>query len=421
MRFFQLLLIMTCLFFMAGCWKSESSVLHPVQRETVRLLGPVGVQETMIEAIDELLTASGIHLEKHFYYWDSYLAKARRTIINETREYDIIVGPALELINYIKSGKVLPLNDVAERAGVEATLFYPAVAEVFIYEDKFYALPYLTDTLVYIYRRDLYEKEKLTPPEDMREMYRTALKMTDNDLYGLAFPVNPKTDASINWTYFLWSFGGDFFDSQGQPVVNSLPALASAEFYTEILRKCAPPTVATWHTEEAVSFFMEGKLAAMISWSGVAALLENESLSKVAGKVGYAPLPPLLATKQSVTPMEIWGIVIPRAGRNIIGAKKFAELLVGHDFLETIGRQGLVPTALPAINRVYSELIPESPLAVATKVLDSSRLLPYTPDVNQYIPIIGSALIDILMGAEAQSILDEVNAQLKEIINIPAP
>ncbi|HHT47895.1 MAG TPA: sugar ABC transporter substrate-binding protein [Firmicutes bacterium] len=414
MRRPKLTIVLCGILFVTGCFGSQDHELHTNKFETIHLLGTVGVHEMIVELIEEKLAADGIKVEKNFFYWDTYMAKARQAILNETGEYDVIIGPNSVLSRFMRSGKLIALNDLAEQAGLCPDDLYPPILDSIIFQDKWYSLPYLADVLVYIYRQDLFDRKGITPPQNITQMYQTARLLTTDPIYGLAFPANPDDPVTSIWSYFLWSYGGDYFTDDGQPIIDSAQSVAATRIYSLILANCAPPAVATWKTEEAVDYFLGGNLAAMILWSSAIPVLNN-SEKKGCGEVGCAPLP-LGPTANAISPLASWGMVIPRSAKHIIAAKKFAATLVSNETLSTIAEKGMGPTPLPKINREYAPDNLEKPLSIAVKALEKAKAWPSHLEANQYIPIIGSVLNDILMGADTKTTLEAANKQLALLV-----
>ena len=415
-RSFGLLVVLSGM--VLGCFNSDQPTPIGDQGETIHLLGVVGAHEAIVGALERKLAASHIRLEKNFYYWDTYLAKARMAIMNDTREYDVILGPCSQLIHFANNNKAVALEDVAERVGFEVKDLYPPIRGNVFARDHLFCLPYLADSLIYIYRADLFHKMGQKPPRTINEMYGIGRRLTfGNGDYGLAFPAGPGEGVTSVWSYFLWSYGGDYFDAGWHPTLNSRRAADATFIYNKILQDCAPPAVATWQTEEAVNFFAAGHLAAMILWSSAANSLEDKTLSKVAGKIGYAPLP-VGGGGKAFAQMEAWGVIVPRASQHIIAAKKFCELLVSRESLATAAQSGIAPTPLPEINRRYAAAAVHPAFVVAAQSLAVSRERPNIPEATQFIPVIGSALNDILMGAELQAALDGANRQIEGIMEL---
>lgn len=410
MRWSKLAVVLCGSLLLAGCFNTQNHDLHIEKFETIHLLGTVGVHEMIVEAIEDKLADAGIKVEKNFFYWDTYMAKARQAILNETGEYDVIMGPNCVLSRFMRSGKLIALNDLAEQAGLDPDNLYPQIINSIVFQDKWYSLPYLTDVLVYIYRQDLFTRMGFLPPQTITEMYETARLMTRDPIYGLAFPANPDDPVTSIWSYFLWSYDGAYFTDDRRPVINSAESVAATQIYSLILENCAPADVATWKTEEAVDYFLGGNLAAMLLWSSTIPVLNN-SEKKAFAEVSCAPLP-LGPTGKAISPFTSWGMVIPRSAKQIIAAKKFAVTLVSSETLRAIAEMGIAPTPLPEINRKYARENPETPLSIATAALEKAHAWPPYLEANQYIPIIGSVLNDILMGADARRTLEEANKQI---------
>lgn len=412
MRWPKLTIILCGVLFFTGCFSTQSEDLHDGKLETVRLLGTVGIHEMVVELIEDKLAELGIKVEKKFFYWDTYMAKARQAIVNETGEYDVIMGPNCVLSMFMPSGKLIALDDLAEQAGLNPHDLYPQILNSVIFQDKWYSLPYLADVLVYIYRHDLFTRMGIAPPENIAQLYEVAQQMTGDSVYGLAFPANPDDLVTSVWSYFLWSYGGDYFTDDGHPLINSAESVAATRIYTLILENCAPAVVATWKAEEAVDFFLGGNLAAMILWSSTIPVINNSG-KKAFGEVGVAPLP-LGPVGDAISPLISWGIVIPRSAKHIIAAKKFAVTLASMESLSTIAKELMVPTPLPKVNRASATENPEKQLSIVTAALEKGKAWPPFPflDSHQYLPIIGSILNDILMGADTKATLEEANKQI---------
>jgi hypothetical protein len=126
----------------------------------------------------------------------------------------------------------------------------------------------------------------------------------------------------------------------------------------------------------------------------------------------------LLDDIEAVPRLEAWGAIIPRAGQHLIAAKRFCELLVSRNSLESMVRSGIAPSPFPELNRKYAAQSPSSALAVAVRSLEVSRGRPNLPEATQFIPVISSALNEILMGAAIKPTLDRTNHQITGIMQL---
>ncbi len=418
MRWIQILFlgILSCII-LTGCFDSDKLTNVGDEGETIHVLGVVGVHEAIVESLEKKLAAAHIKVDKNFYYWGTFLAKARLSIMNDTREYDVIMGPCSQFSGIINYNKAVSLEDVAERVQLTLEDLYPSIRKNAIFKNKFFCLPYMADSLIYIYRTDLFHQAGIEPPHTILKMLEIGKKFTSGNTYGLAFPAGPGEAATPVWNYFLWSHGGDYFDSNWTPLINSSHALTATRIYNQILQECAPPAVATWQTEEAINFFTAGHLASMILWSSSSTILNDKNRNKFAENIGYAALP-VSDIGASIPSMETWGVIVPRSSKHIISAKKFCELLLSRPSLEKIAQLGMVPTPLPVINQLYSTNSSNRAFTVAAHSLAAAKESPNIPEAAQFIPVIGSALNDILMGANLDDTLDSANEQIEGIMQL---
>jgi ABC-type glycerol-3-phosphate transport system substrate-binding protein len=418
MRWIQILFlgIFSCII-LTGCLDSDKLTNVGDEGETIHVLGVVGVHEAIVESLEKKLAASHIKVDKNFYYWGTFLAKARLSIMNDTREYDVIMGPCSQFSSIINYNKAVSLEDVAERVRLTPDDLYPSIRKNAIFKNNFFCLPYMADSLIYIYRADLFHRAGIKPPHTILEMLAIGKKFTSGNNYGLAFPAGPGEAATPVWNYFLWSYGGDYFDNNWTPLINSSHALIATRIYNQILQECAPPAVATWQTEEAINFFTAGHLASMILWSSSSTILNDKNRNKFAENIDYASLP-VSDTGVSIPSTETWGVIVPRSSKHIISAKKFCELLMSRSSLEKIAQSGMVPTPLPVINQLYNSNSSNRAFIVATHSLTTAKESPNIPEAAQFIPVIGSALNDILMGANLDDTLDSANQQIEGIMQL---
>jgi multiple sugar transport system substrate-binding protein len=96
----------------------------------------------------------------------------------------------------------------------------------------------------------------------------------------------------------LWSYGGDYFDNgadvgrygsddPGEPLLDRPEAIEGAEMYRKLV-DIAHPASRGWDWTGQAEAFMAGEFAMGVIWHENAAGVES---SKIAGKVGYVPLP----------------------------------------------------------------------------------------------------------------------------------
>jgi multiple sugar transport system substrate-binding protein len=233
--------------------------------------------------------------------------------------YDVITFSPIWLIDYVNAGVVEPLNPYIEKYMNPADLedFLPVYsAEGYArMGDTWYGLPDDGDVFILYYRKDLFEDPDnmaefkaeygydLAPPETWQQFDEIGNFFTNKyapDLYGGG--IQRLEGQVYSWWYGAFSGNdGQFFDPDSmEPKVNSDVGVLTLQQMVD-QNKWMPPGVEKWDFVAILSAWMDGKLAMVITWppigrwsAGYGAATEQLSWvpsSKVAGKVGYAPMP----------------------------------------------------------------------------------------------------------------------------------
>ncbi|MEG1255380.1 extracellular solute-binding protein [Clostridium sp.] len=185
-------------------------------------------------------------------------------------------------------------------------------------KNKLCAIPFDTTTMIFFYRKDIFEKYReqfiaengfdWTPGEKdfTWERYCIVSKWIDENVpdeevkYGSAQMAQLHNSVYCDFSNVLASYGGNYFDD---PYVNTLgiekPKMISVQndkfedglnMYKQMVEVGAPDSL-NWNWTDTAEAFKNGEVAMMANWDENAAVAENPNISKVAGKVGYSILP----------------------------------------------------------------------------------------------------------------------------------
>ncbi len=189
-----------------------------------------------------------------------------------------------------------------------------------------YGFPALhSGSVIYFYRKDLFEAAGLQPAKTWDEFKAAAEKLNTADVAGCSFiGANDFSLATVDWyTRFITTGGKLMSGSPGEknfkPQVDSPEGVGALQLLIDVL-PFAPKNVTTYGFSQNVDGFSTGKIAQMIFWSTIAGPVFNTENSMVADKTGTAPVP----AGAGHTPSAIqggWGVGIPK---NIDPAKKAA-------------------------------------------------------------------------------------------------
>ncbi len=162
-----------------------------------------------------------------------------------------------------------------------------------------YGVPYDGDQYMLFYRTDWLEKvggDPTKPPATWDEVYTYAQKMQGKDLDGTgpAFGFAPRMSRVGTWQFFaskLAAFGGDWFDENWQPAINSPQGVAALEYAVK-LKEVGPPNSVSIGFADLDKLFLGGQVGFMEQFSTTATRAQFDTKnSKVSGKFGVARLP----------------------------------------------------------------------------------------------------------------------------------
>jgi multiple sugar transport system substrate-binding protein len=189
-----------------------------------------------------------------------------------------------------------------------------AAAGRFEEEGPLYALPYDCPTMIWMYRKDLFDKYKDRMSQDLGfdptpsdqstwdQYYEIANWFNDNaedDVeYGTGHQAKQYDSLMCDFSNVLWSYGGDYFENgeqvgrlgtnePGASILDQPKAIEAATFYQRLLEIAAPGST-SWDWTALDEAFRAGSIAMVPNWHEFAAGIES---SKLGGKVGYARLP----------------------------------------------------------------------------------------------------------------------------------
>ena len=219
-------------------------------------------------------------------------------------------SPALAELNQFNKDPNLPkIQDLDD--------FIPTQLDAagrFVDREKIYALPYDAPTLVWMYRKDIFEKHRGRMQDDLgfdpmpsdestwEQFYEISDWIRENaqdDVpYGSGHQAKQHDSLMNDFSNVLWAYGGDYFDNgpdvgrfgsddPGEPLLDRPESIEGAEMYRKLVA-IAHPASKGWDWTGLAEAFMAGQFAMGVEWHEFAAGIEA---STIAGKVGYARLP----------------------------------------------------------------------------------------------------------------------------------
>jgi multiple sugar transport system substrate-binding protein len=216
---------------------------------------------------------------------------------------DLVADLPMQIaLRFWKAGWLEPLDGLLANPELTSPDFDPGDFlagpwEIGKIDGRLVAVPFSPQTHLLYYRKDLFQKYGVKPPETLEEMEHAAKRVREGaladgqkDLYGVVFR-GKKAEAVTQLSYYLYNFGGSWLDDRRQPAIASPAAVRAIDFYGRMLRVYGPPGALNYGFPEASALFMQGRAAMFTDINILAARIEDPTKSQVAGKVGYALIP----------------------------------------------------------------------------------------------------------------------------------
>lgn len=277
---------------------------------TSRWAGPhADLQRTLLDRYE---TTSGVKVIQDAIPYAQLRSKQTLNMANTTGEFDLVWVQESWMEEYVKSGYLLPLNQYFETVeGFDIARYMPGLVKLNTYNGKVYGIPTMLQTAIVAFDRRALEKANLAPPETWSDMLKVARYFKAKGS-GIAIPARKGMFDDNIWESLMYSNGGSYLDQQGRPSLNSAENVEALQFY-QALMTCALKGSLNWHVDDANKQLQFGLAPIGITISGLAGILEDPSQSKIAGHVGYRPLP---YSKRPAGTLSIWNWCIPADCKN---------------------------------------------------------------------------------------------------------
>ena len=260
-----------------------------------------------------------------------------------------------------------------------------------------FGIPYGAETSVMGYRKDIFEKHGLTPPETYEELMEVVCQIPELEpgMGGMASRAASGHQASHAFLLHLAPLGGRIFDDNWKPTINNAAGVEAASALKRII-DCGPEGSQNFGPAEAAASFMQGNSAMFLDSIAFAAQFEDPSKSKVVGNVGWA-MHPEGVRRGSQT--GGFGIAIPKNAKNKEAAFLLMQWLTSKKGDKLVAMQGGNPS------RFSTYAAPEVQAKFPYAATFGEALQHADPDWRPIIPVWGKINADI--GTTLSKVLTE--------------
>ena len=390
--------------------------------QSINVLMVANPQMTDIQKLtDENFTKqSGIKVNYTVLPENELRDKVTQDVATQAGQYDVATVGMYEVPIWAKNGWLHELGSYAKAdAGFDyGDLLKPMVAGLSGTDGNLYGVPFYGESSFLMYRKDVLAAKGLTMPErpTWQQVADLAAQLdgAEAGMKGICLRGLPGWgEIFAPLTTVVNTFGGTWFEKDWTPKVNAPEFTAATKFYVDLVRAHGEPGAAQAGFTECLNAISQGKVAMWYDATSAAGSLEDSSVSKVAGKVGYA-YAPVVQTKSSGW-LWAWAWAMPKTSKKADAAAKFILWASSKDYEKLVG-QKLGWSRVPSGKRASTYTIAEYKQAAAAfgditlKAIEEAD--PTNPGV-QARPTVGVQFVDIPEFADlGTKVAQEVSAAI---------
>jgi ABC-type glycerol-3-phosphate transport system substrate-binding protein len=312
-------------------------------------------------------------------------------------QYDVVQFDNTFLANYGNNQVLEPLDPYLEGSEAYDVDDFPApLRDYGDYQGQTLGLILSTEPFLLWYRTDIFSELGLEPPETWDEYLQTARTISESgraagQIMGYASPAN-------SWWFnqLLWSFGGQLYDEDFNPTVDTPAGRQAIDFMVESLRY-APDAAVSATGDDVTNVFISEDVGMMIQYSGYYPLVVDPETSSFPDQVATVRVP---TGSEDVIHLAGWNIGIPADSQRKDQAWQFLEFALGKDNATTFLEEGAAAIGRTSVT-TDDALLSEQPYLAELNIPESVRVERYPqlvtwPEVESTM---GTHIADILTGS----------------------
>ena len=341
-------------------------------------------------------------------------------------QFDIMTIGMYETPIWGKKGWLQELKPTAE---YDVDDLLPAMRNGLSVDGKLFAAPFYGESSMLMYRKDLADKAgvQLGDRPTWAQVKDLAAKIHNpkEGVYGICLRGKPGWGDNMAFiTTLANTNGGQWFDMNWKPQLESKPWHDAITFYVDLLKNYGPPGSSANSFNEILALFNAGKCGMWVDATIAASFVSDPKQSKVADKVAFAQAPTAV-TPKGANWLWAWALAIPAGSKHVAEAQKFINWATSKEYIQLVGKTngwGTIPTGTRKSTYANPEFLKAARFATAEKAaIDTANpndsTLPKSPYVGvQYAAIPEFQAIGIAVGQQMSAALSgksTVDAALK--------
>ena len=256
--------------------------------------------------------------------------------------FDVVTVGAYETPLWAANDWLVSVDALSEQypepfEGYDFEDLLPSVTAALTYKDQLYAVPFYGESSFTMYNKKLFDAAGLTMPEQptWEQIQEFACQLNDpaNGVSGIVLRGKPGWGDNMGpITSVVNTYGGQWFDAEGHPQIDTQAWKDAITFYSNLVNKCGPPGVTGISFPEALQLMSTGQAAMWVDATVAAGFLAGTDEGP---NMAYA-LAPVGPVKKGNAWLWSWNLGIPSSSKNQEAAAKFVAWATSKDYIKLV-------------------------------------------------------------------------------------
>jgi len=381
----------------------------------------------LAELADDFEKETGIKANIDVIGQDVFENRITLSFTGNSGDIDVVHTPVIQVQRWVSAGWLKPITSEVDSMSVTSDIMAGPL-DAYKINGEQWAVPYMAETGLMTYRKDILEEAGLEVPQTWEDMLAVAAKVHNDDTAAIAMRAVP--GQGFNMFIFpmvMRAYGGKFFEDYTggdlTPAINSPETLEALNVYMTLLNDYGPQGAGNFNFGEVQAAAQNGQIAFAVEGTGISASLVDPELSKFAENTGIT-LPPGGPAGRSPA-IAVHGLGIPASAKNPDLSAKFIEWAVSSETMAKIAlaqpfsnftTQSVAQNAdvIAKYSKVHPDFLTVQAEALNLAVGHYRPLLPEWPTLGQAIGENINAALNGLMSPE--DALEAAEQEMRDIL-----
>ena len=330
-----------------------------------------------MEELSSVFTEQNPDIELEWLFLDEGTLRSRLTtdVATGSGSFDLVTVGAYEVPLWAANDWLVSVDSLGEEFSDAAADYnfddlLPAVTNFLSYEDELYAVPFYAESSFTMYNERLLEEAGVSMPENptWQEIRDIACAVHDpeNDVYGIVLRGKPGWgDNMAPITTVVNTFGGQWFDEEGRPQLDSPEWAEALTFYRDLVTECGAPGVTGISFPESLQLMSAGQAAIWVDATVAAGFLAG---SEAGPDMAYTVAPVGPVDKGNAW-LWSWNLGIPSSSDAQEAAFRFMTWATSQEYIDLVaaerGEEAVPPgTRVSTYDEAYAEAASFAPIVL---------------------------------------------------------